>query len=92
MFDRLNQKLKGFRTFIGAGAFGVAGTLSLMGQFDLTPLVQLFVRNPDSLPLAMLFIAIFFGWLRYITNTNAGGNLSTDQTAPTFRGGVDEGV
>ncbi len=91
MFSRLKQKIKGFRTFAGAGAFGVVGGLALMGQFDLTPLVQMFVHNPDSLPLAMLLIAIFFGFLRYITSTDAGGNMSAYQSAPVYRG-VDDGV
>lgn len=90
MFARINQKFKGVRTFIGAGAFGVIGIMSMLGDFDLTPLVQLFVRNPDSLPLAMLLICIFFGALRYCTNTPPGGNLSAYQSAPTAKG-VDDG-
>ena len=91
MFTRLKNKIKGFRTFAGAGAFGVVGGLAMLGEFDLTPLVQLFVRNPDSLPLAMLLIALFFGFLRYVTSTDPGGNLSAYQSAPVYRG-VDEGT
>jgi hypothetical protein len=91
MFDRLRNKIKGFRTFIGAGAFGVVGGLSLLGQFDLTPVVQLFVKNQSALPLAMLSIAIFFGFLRYVTSTSPGGQLSAYQCAPVSKG-VDDGV
>lgn len=90
MFTRLNQKLKGFRTFIGAGAFGVVGALGIIGEFDLTPVVQLFVHNPASLPLAMLGVGIFFGILRYYTDTDAGGYRSAYQTAPVYKG-VDAG-
>lgn len=90
MFTRLKQKLAGARTFIGAGALGVVGSLSLLGQFDLTPVVQLFVHNSAALPLAMLGIAIFFGWLRYITSSTPGGYQSAYQSAPTFKG-VDDG-
>jgi FtsH-binding integral membrane protein len=90
MFQRLNQKLKGFRTFIGAGIFGVVGALALLGEYDLTPLVQLFVKNPDSLPLAMLGVAVFFGALRYFTDTDAGGYRSANQAAPAYKG-VDAG-
>lgn len=90
MFNRLQNKVKGLRTFIVSGAIGVVGVLSLLGQFDLTPLVQLFVHNDDSLPLVMLLIAITFGTLRYFTDTSAGGNLSAAQASPVYKG-VDDG-
>ena len=90
MFDRLRKKIKGARTIAGAGALAAVGSLSLLGQFDLTPLVQLFVRNPDSLPLAMLLIALFFGIMRYYTDTPIGGYQSAYQSAPTYKG-VDDG-
>jgi hypothetical protein len=91
MFSRFTNKFRGARTFIGAGVFAVVGILSLLGQFDLTPLVQLFVKNPDSLPLVMLLIAIFFGAMRYVTSTSPGGYLSAYQCAPVSKG-VDDGV
>jgi hypothetical protein len=87
---RIKQKVKGLRTYIGAGAFGVIGGLSLLGQFDLTPVVQLFVHNEAALPLAMLGVAIFFGILRSISDTTPGGNLSAYQCAPVYKG-VDDG-
>ncbi len=90
MFTRLNHKIKGLRTFLGAGAIGAVGGLALLGQFDLTPLVQLFVHNEDALPLAMLAIGIFFGVLRYYTDTSAGGYNSAYQSAPAYKG-VDDG-
>lgn len=90
MFDRIRKKIKGARTLAGAGAIGAVGMLSLAGQFDLTPVVQLFVRNPDSLPLAMLLIALFFGAMRYFTDSPVGGYQSAYQSAPTFKG-VDDG-
>ena len=91
MFERLNRKIKGFRTFIGAGALGLVGMLSILGELDLTPLVKLFVRNDDALPLALLGISIFFGVMRYLTDTTPGGNLSAHQGSPIYKG-VDDGV
>ena len=69
MFAALKQKFKGFRTFIGAGALSAIGFLGLVGGFDLTPVVQLFVKNDAALPLAMLGVGIFFGYMRYISDT-----------------------
>jgi hypothetical protein len=91
VFERLNRKIKGFRTFIGAGALGLVGMLSILGELDLTPLVKLFVRNDDALPLALLGISIFFGVMRYLTDTTPGGNLSAHQGSPIYKG-VDDGV
>jgi hypothetical protein len=90
VFDRAREKIKGVRTFLGAGAFVAVGALGVLGEFDLTPVVQMFVKNPDSLPLAMLGIGVFFGMLRYITTTPVGGYQSPYQSAPTFKG-VDVG-
>jgi hypothetical protein len=69
MLAAIKTKLKGFRTFIGAGAISLVGALGLLGSFDLTPLVQVFVKSPDALPLAMLGVGIFFGYMRYISDT-----------------------
>ena len=90
MFARFRQKAKGLRTFIGAGALGVVGALGVLGQFDLTPLVQLFVHNDAALPLAMLAIGVTFGVIRYYTDTTAGGYQSATQAAPAYKG-VDDG-
>lgn len=90
MLSRARQKVRGLRTYLSAGAIGLVGGLAVLGQFDLTPLVQLFVKDDAALPLAMLFIGIFFGVLRYYTDTSAGGYLSTAQNAPAYKG-VDEG-
>jgi len=90
VFARLRQKVKGFRTYLSAGAFAVAGIATVAGQFDLTPVVALIVKNPDSLPLALLAIGILFGVLRFYTDTTAGGYQSANQNAPAFKG-VDNG-
>lgn len=85
MFDRLRAKIKGYRTLAASGAMTAAGSIAILGNFDLTPLVQLIVRNPDSVPLAVLLVGIFFGVLRYYTNTRMGdsgdgsADLKTDQ-------------
>jgi len=52
MLTRLREKVRGLRTYIGAGAIGVVGALGVLGQFDLTPLVQLFVKDDAALPQA----------------------------------------
>jgi hypothetical protein len=90
VFARLKRKAKGFRTFIGAGAIGVVGVLGAVGDVDLTPIVQLFVKDPAALPVVMVLIAIFFGVMRQLTDSAPGGSNSAWQSAPTFKG-VDDG-
>lgn len=63
---------KGWRTLSAVAAFIVTGLLSVVGTLDLTPLVQMFVKNPEYLGLAMLGTGALFGWLRYITSTPMG--------------------
>lgn len=60
---------KGFRTVAAAGAFVVAGLLSVAGSIDLTPVVSLLVKNPAYLGAAMCGVGLLFGWLRYLTTT-----------------------
>jgi hypothetical protein len=85
MFDRLRAKVKGYRTFLASGAMSAGGAIALLGNFDLTPLIQLIVRNPETVPLAVLLVGIFFGVLRYFTDTapfdhgDGSADLKTDQ-------------
>lgn len=70
--DALACFAKGWRTLTAVAAFLVAGLLSIVGTLDLTPLVQMFVKDPAMLGVAMLGIGALFGWLRYITNSPLG--------------------
>lgn len=63
---------KGWRTLTAVAAFLVTGLLSVAGTLDLTPVVELFVKDPAMLGVAMVGIAALFGWLRYITNSPLG--------------------
>lgn len=69
---------KGWRTLAAVAAFLVTGFLGVVGALDLTPLVALFVKDPQYLGVAMLGIGALFGWLRYITSSPIGKKLDPD--------------
>lgn len=93
MFDTVRAKLKGFKTLIASQALTTAGVLAALGAYDLTPLVQLFVKNETYLAIAMIGLGLFFGLMRVVSNTPVGSSDTTPagQVAPVERG-VDQGV
>lgn len=88
MHARTKQKLTSLRSFLGAGAFALVGLLGILGTFDLSPIVGLFVTDPATLPIAMLLIGIFFGVLHYYTASDTM-QIAAQRVAPK---NVDQGV
>jgi hypothetical protein len=90
MFTRLRTDLKGFRTMILSGIVIASGSLMYVDQDVLNQVMQALIQNPLRLAIATIAIGMIFGWMRKISDTDVGGNLSTLQNAPIKRG-VDQG-
>ena len=92
----IRARLVGLRTFVGAGAVALVGIAQLAGSVDITPLVHLFVKDQDQVGLVIVVLAVFFGFLRYITTTPVGviptnEPVQPPQSAPFMNYGVDAG-
>ena len=91
MFAKLKAKVKGWRTVIGASAIGLVGAAQLIGTVDISPLLRVFLKDDQIVGAVMVVIALFVGYLRYVTTTPIGQSPAPSQTAPDFNRGVDEG-
>lgn len=91
--------MKGWRTLTAAGAFVVAGLLSVLGSIDLTPVVALIVKDPALIGAAMVGVGVLFGFLRYLSTTpimsadpHRGADGSQVDEAPDLKRDVDTGA
>lgn len=85
--NKIRTRMRGVRTFLTAGAFGLVGVSNLLGGIDLAPLLRTFVSDEKQLGAILVLIAVTFAVLRYVTSTPPG---SADQDAPV-KSGVDAG-
>lgn len=87
--------MKGWRTLSACGAFLVTGFLSVFGSLDLTPVVEMFIRDPAMLGVAMVGVGALFGALRYLTSTPLGDSQPDPYASyagvERVRQGIDEG-
>jgi hypothetical protein len=88
------MRVAGFKRFLASGALAVTGLVGVLASTDLTPLVQIFVRNPASVPLALCLIGIGFGVVQALTNTRPGDdgyNPEPGQCSPIKTKRLDAG-
>lgn len=91
MLANLRAKLKGLRTYCVAALLGVPSLLASLGYIDLSPIVGLFVKDPQTAYRIMMAATTVFSLLRAVSNTSPGGMMSVTQSAPV-RKNVDEGA
>lgn len=92
---------KGWRTISAVLAFIIAGFLGVLGTIDLTPVIALFVKDPELLGAAMVFVGLLFGFLRYVTTTplfsaapdpHRGADSEVDEAPMDLKRDVDTGA
>jgi hypothetical protein len=71
VFETLQTKAKGFRTLLASGAVALVGFIQLVGVYDITPVLHLFLKNENIVGAVLIGLGIIFAALRMVTNTPA---------------------
>jgi hypothetical protein len=91
MLAALKAKLKGFRSFITAGAVAGIGMLQLAGDIDITPVLRLVVKDENEIGVILVIVAFLMVILRSITSTPPGASAAPVEQEGPRKKSVDEG-